>query len=232
MIDDMVLEYSFSDGKYWSKYDHCRVWKNGTYTVKVRDKYGQTTSSEILISNNHDGDINPPSLSSSYTERTWTDKEETVTVTTPDTSYIIEMSINNGTTWTNTAATGGTFTYTLGTKDGIQNVLFRCKDKYGNISSPVSFEVWRDSTAPTNINFVPEVSIANEIYTDVTVVASISPMTYSITYDNGDNWSEPQIGRKFGLVNNPPKGDYYVNCRAYNSTGKYVEGKAIKVTIK
>lgn len=24
---DVKFEYSFSDGKYWSPYDHCRVWK-------------------------------------------------------------------------------------------------------------------------------------------------------------------------------------------------------------
>ena len=39
---DVKFEYSFSDGKYWSPYDHCRVWKNGTYDLMIRDNYGQT----------------------------------------------------------------------------------------------------------------------------------------------------------------------------------------------
>ena len=38
---DVKFEYSFSDGKYWSPYDHCRVWKNGTYNLMIRDNYGQ-----------------------------------------------------------------------------------------------------------------------------------------------------------------------------------------------
>ena len=39
---DVKFEYSFSDGKYWSPYDHCRVWENGTYDLMIRDNYGQT----------------------------------------------------------------------------------------------------------------------------------------------------------------------------------------------
>ena len=39
---DVKFEYSFSDGKYWSPYDHCRVWKNGTYDLMIRDNHGQT----------------------------------------------------------------------------------------------------------------------------------------------------------------------------------------------
>ena len=38
---DVKFEYSFSDGKYWSPYDHCRVWKNGTYDLMIRDNNGQ-----------------------------------------------------------------------------------------------------------------------------------------------------------------------------------------------
>ena len=39
---DVKFEYSFSDGKYWSPYDHCRIWENGTYDLMIRDNYGQT----------------------------------------------------------------------------------------------------------------------------------------------------------------------------------------------
>ena len=53
---DVKFEYSFSDGKYWSPYDHCRVWKNGTYDLNasgviLKDGIQEKVYQRILIRN-------------------------------------------------------------------------------------------------------------------------------------------------------------------------------------
>lgn len=236
-MDDMTLEYSWSDGKYWSQYNHCRVWENGTYNLKVRDKYGQTSTTTYEVTNNHKATIEPPTIkgTTGIIENVFTANSSAGVIFTPpiDNLYIdykIEGAWYNG-------------TWTLGTSKGrLQmgpgmakevTITARCRDDYGNLSQEVTFVLLRDTTAPTNINFVPTVSIANEIYTTVSAIENEAlPLRYSITYDGGQTWSEPQIGRNFGLVNNPPKGTYTINCRAYNAAGLYVEGSPVQVTIE
>lgn len=223
------LEYSYSNGQYWSKYDHCRVWNNGTYDIIVKDKYGQTTITQVEITNNHKVDIEPPVINSGdYIEGTWSNKNITLTVMPNNANYFIDRKITS-TTWSQ-ATVPGVQVFNFNSQTGQFHAIFRCRDEYGNVSPSVSFLMKIDKTAPTNINFVPTVTVAKEILTNVSAIDSESPIKYSITYDNGVTWSEQQIGNRFGLPYSQ-SGSYMVNCRAYNATGAYVEGTPINVTI-
>lgn len=228
---DEDLEYSWSNGQYWSKYNYCRVWENGAYTLKVRDKYGQTATTTYEVTNNHKTVIAPPTMSGVFcTEGEYSSNASARVKITPSSSNLfIDYKIDNG-NWS-LATTKGSREVGPGLAQEV--VMYgRCRDDYGNLSLENTFVLCRDRTAPTNINFIPTVSIANEIYTTVTAVENWAlPLRYSITYDGGQTWSTPQIGRNFGLVNNPPKGTYTINCRAYNAAGLYVEGSPVQVTI-
>lgn len=230
---DVELEYSYSGGKYWSKHPHCRVFENGTYDVVVRDNYGQTTTTQVEVNNNKKTILTPPNvlLSNSdgpYQEYTWSSTAVTAQMTA-STSYYIDYMLEGDASWTLGERKSG-FLINI-TKNGMNNLLVRTRDDYGNTSIILTYPVWIDTSAPTNLNFVPEVTYANEIETTVSAIESTSlPMRYSITYDNGKTWSEPQLGRNFGLIN-PTKGTYQVNCRAYNAAGLYVEGIAVERVI-
>lgn len=227
-MDIEDLEYSWSDGQYWSKYNHCRVWENGTYTLKVRDKYGQTATTSYEVTNNHKRKLDVPTITTDYIEDTWDSTPRTITITASTNATKIKYS-NDGTNW---ITTNSPYVISTGSQIGISTRYFKSVDEYGNESLPITFIIKRDTSKPTNINFIPTVSIANEIYTTVSAIEDRAlPLRYSITYDGGQTWSTPQIGRKFGLVNNPPKGTYTVNCRAYNAEGNYVEGSPVQVTI-
>ncbi len=222
------LEYSWSGGQYWSQYNHCRVWENGTYELMIRDRYGQTSTTNYEVTNNHKVNLGIPVITTDYIENTWDSVPKNITITAGTNATKIKYS-NNGINWTTTNSPY--VIYTGGLVD-TNTVYLKSTDGYGNESLPITFIYKRDTTAPTNINFVPTVSMANEIYTTVSAVEDKAlPLKYSITYDGGQTWSIPQIGRKFGLVNNPPKGTYMVNCRAYNAEGLYVEGTPVQVTI-
>lgn len=232
---DGELEYSWSGGQYWSQYNHCRVWENGTYTLKVRDKYGQTATTTYEVTNNHKAIVPSPEIygDNNIEEGEWVSTSLSVIIQKPQGQYYIDYKIGQNGNWTlGTSLTTSNYIIGLGYDNGIKEVWSRCRDVYGNISLPVSFICGLDKTAPTNLNFIPILSIANEIYTTVSAVESHAlPLKYSITYDGGQTWSTPQIGRKFGLVNNPSKGTYTINCRAYNAAGLYVEGTPVQVTI-
>lgn len=226
---DGELIYSYSNGAYWSKYNHCRVWTDDTYDLVVKDKYGQTTTTQIEITNNQKAILGIPVIyTNGYTEGTWSPTDVSVNVSPGlnGTKVVYHLS-----TWSNPDqwnTVSGNVTFTSGTGDTY--AIFKTQDVYGNESLPLTFVPLIDKTAPTNINFVPRVSISNEIYTTVTAVNAESPMRYSISYDGGTTWSSPQISNNFGYMN-PPKGNYTVNCRAYNSSGLYVQGSPIAVQI-
>lgn len=225
------LEYSWSNGQYWSKYNHCRVWENGTYTLKVRDKYGQIATATYEVTNNHKTKLSIPTITSNtYNEGEWTSNDISILVTPGNENCRIAYKREESNSWT-TFPDKRPMSMTV--PSNINTAYhFKTVDDYGNESLPITFNMNIDKSAPTNINFVPTVSIANEIYTTVNVLEDKAlPLRYSITYDGGQTWSTPQIGRNFGLVNNPPKGTYTINCRAYNAAGLYVEGSPIQVTI-
>lgn len=228
------LEYSWSDGTYWSKYNHCRVWENGTYTIKVRDRYGQMTTISYEVTNSHKATVPPPTVKGiNIQEGEWIATNPSIKFEDPSETnkYYIDIKFSLNGNW-DLATVKGDRTVEVDKVTGNKEIYGRCRDDYGNVSLPVTFTCGVDSSAPTNINFVPTVSEANEIYTTVSAIENNAlPLKYSITYDGGQTWSTPQIGRNFGLVNNPPKGTYIINCRAYNAAGLYVEGSPIQVTI-
>lgn len=233
-MDDMTLEYSWSDGQYWSQYNHCRVWKNGTYKLKVRDKYGQTSTTAYEVVNNHKAIIPSPTVKGeNVQEYGWTTTNPIIQFYDPSgaETYYIDVKFTPEENW-NLATSKGNRGIGVSRASGIKTLMGRCRDDYGNVSLPITFVCGVDDSAPTNINFVPTLSIANEIHTTVSAIENVAlPLKYSITYDGGQTWSTPQIGRNFGLVNNPPKGTYTINCRAYNAAGLYVEGSPVQVTI-
>ena len=223
---DVELEYSYSGGQYWSKYPHCRVFENGSYEIIVRDNFGQTTTAYVDINNNRVREVGIPTFTSDYVEHTWSNKSVVVKINPAASSYVV-YRLNGGSWQTNT----GVIIVNIPASDGITTIEAYCQDEYGNKSLPNTFVCNIDTTAPTNINFVPEVTYANEIMTEVSAIENTSsPLRYSITYDNGKTWSTPQIGRKFGLIN-PAKGTYQINCRVYNPAGLYVEGTMVERTI-
>lgn len=223
---DVELEYSYSGGKYWSKYPHCRVFTDDAYEIIVRDNFGQTTTAYVDINNNRVKEVGIPTFTSDYVEHTWSNKSVVIKINPAASSYVI-YRLNGGSWQTNT----GVITVNIPAVDGTTTIEAYCQDEYGNKSLSNTFVCNVDTTAPTNINFVPEVTYANEIMTEVSAIENTSsPLRYSITYDNGKTWSTPQIGRKFGLIN-PAKGTYQINCRVYNPAGLYVEGTMVERTI-
>lgn len=232
---DGELEYSWSGGQYWSQYNHCRVWENGTYELMIKDKYGQTSTTNYEVLNNHKTFVPSPTVKgNNVQEGQWIATNPMIQFSDPSgtSTYYIDVKFSPTEEWSLGTAKGGRGIGTNGVA-GIKEVWGRCRDDYGNVSLPVTFTCGVDMSAPTNINFVPTLSIANEIYTTVSAIETHAlPLRYSITYDGGQTWSKPQIGRQFGLVNNPPKGTYTINCRAYNAAGSYIEGSPVQVTIE
>lgn len=231
-MDNLELEYSYSGGTYWSKYPHCRVFENGTYNVMVRDKYGQTTSTQVEVTNNKKTILTPPNVlftnsSGEYQECTWS--PEAVTVQMSAGNCYVDFKLETDADWT-LGIQKSAFVINL-IYNGKNNLLVRARDDYGNVSLVFSYPVWIDTKAPTNLNFVPRITYGNEIFTDVSAIEDIAlPLLYSITYDNGQTWSKPQLGAQFGFID-PPHGTYQINCRAYNSAGLYVEGIATEIVI-
>lgn len=223
-MNDGILEYSYSGGTYWSKYNHCRVWENDTYEVIVRDQYGQTATSMVDITNIQIRNLAMPQVNAGdYVEGTWSDSNVTLTVTTTDTDVDIYYSLNDGQSWS--LLNGSTYECTSS-----QGFLFQTRDGVGNKSLSLAYSVKIDKTEPTNLNFTPVVHIGRIINTEVSALDSESAITYSISYDGGTNWSSPQPGKYFEYFN-APSGTYAINCRAYNSAGLYTEGTPVSVTI-
>lgn len=224
-MNSAKLEYSFSDGKYWSKYAHCRVWENGTYNVIVRDNYGQTASRQIEVLNNHHKILNPPTITSSYIDGEWSSTDVTYTVKAENSAYDIYKVINGS------AQKVGTGTYIETLNSTKTDIEYYCMDQYGNKSTSTTFNCLIDKSAPTNISYAPTINMAQRIYTVMIAIDNESPMKYSISYDNGSTWSTPQYGRIFESEKNTPAGTYIIKGRVYNAAGLYIEGSAVTVTI-
>ena len=87
-----------------------------------------------------------------------------------------------------------------------------------------------DKSLPSNINILPTVKVTRDIVVEVSAINNDSPMRYSITYDNGQTWSPPQIGRFF--AHGPADvGTYTINARVYNGAGNYKEGVPVEVKV-
>lgn len=240
-MEDFKLEYSWSNGKYWSPYDHCRVWSQSNdgsseYTLKVRDQYGQEVMTEIVVTNAKDRILETPVIITNKPEGQWN---------TGATAYIEVTDPNKNRTYYKGANDSSWLSGNMGTLvDGDSSIEFYYDDIYGNKSPVVGVYLMADSTKPTNLNFVPKVDSAGRILTEVSAVKKWSPLRYSISYDDGATWSEPQIGGKFCLTNTSGQNEYMVNCRAYNSSQEYnettqkyeyvvyTEGTPIRVVIK
>lgn len=228
------LEYSWSDGTYWSKYNHCRVWENGTYTIKARDKYGQITTTYYEVTNSHKAIVLPPTVKGmNVQEGEWIATNPSIKFEDPSGThkYYIDIKFSLNGNW-DLATVKGNRTVEVDKVTGNKEIYGRCRDDYGNISLPVTFTCGVDTSAPTNLNFVPTVIGTNRLSVTVSAIEDFAlPLKYSITYDGGQNWSTPQIGRYFGFLSDTPGITYTINCRVYNAAGLYVEGTPVQVTI-
>lgn len=221
---DEYLEYSYSNGKYWSKYNHCRVWENDTYYLLVRDKYGNTTPVTLTeITNNKKRELPLPNLDTGdYVEGTWTGSDVSLLATTDVEGATIYYSINGGTTWQEVSSPI--------LCDKTSSFMFQMKDIYGNVGKYLTFNVNIDKSLPSNINILPTVKVTKDIVVEVSAINNDSPMRYSITYDNGQTWSPPQIGRFFAY-GSADVGTYTINARVYNGSGNYKEGVPVEVKV-
>jgi hypothetical protein len=215
------LIYSFSNGSKWSKYNHCKTWNNGLHTIIVKDKYDQTTTTTVEITNNHKNTVAIPIIDTdTYVEGNWSSSDVLITITNLQQS--IKYSVDGGINWTTTINNSFTASNT-------SNWAFKNVDQYGNESEISTITINIDSSAPTNLNFTPLIIPGGQIRTVVTAIDSDSPLKYSISYDGGA-WSTPQIGGKFGW-RNIPVGAHTINCRAYNAAGLYIIGTPVSITI-
>lgn len=224
-----AYEYSYSNGQYWSKYNHCRVWENGTYTVKVRDEFGAEDSQEVVIDyNQYDSTpLLPPVISyGTYTQNTWTTSDVTVYVTDPNTyaDDVIQVSYVAG-AWS-TLAGGSVTLFQTG------NVRFRIYNTGSSkVSTEVSFAALITKNAPSNLSVQPVSVVSKRIDTTMSAIDQATKIRYSISYDNGAIWSTPQVGRKFS-IEGPLGQTFSIKGRAYNEAGLYIESETKKITIQ
>lgn len=218
------LLYSFSDGKYWSPYNSCRVWSNNTYSILIKDKYGQISKTEVDILNIMKKDLPLPIINSgNYVEKTVSSEDVILNATSSEPDSDIYYSINNGQNW-NLLESSYICSHDT-------NILFQVRDSYGNMGKIKTFVVYIDKTAPTNINYTPKVTLSKDIETEITVVEDSNfLLQYSISYDDGITWSPYQYGRYFRYFK-PLKGIYEIKCRVRNAAGLTVEGQSITITI-
>lgn len=217
------LHYSYSNGKYWSKYNKCKLWENKEYDILVRDKNGQIATQKILIDNNiKTMFLENPLLETDYIEYSWSDKNKIIVRIIPrNENEYVDYKINDG-AWIKETVKGEK-EIEINCINGINILYYRTRDDNDNLSIINTFVIKTDFTSPSNINCVSEALYNSRIITTVTAVENLSlPLKYSISYDDGATWSKEQYGNKF-LLSFPEKGTYKIKCRAFNSVGNYVE---------
>ena len=197
------IEYSFSNGTYWSKYNRCRVWSSGEQNLKVR--YGDSISSyNLAVSNIHNTKPTTPAYIASTGEE-WTvqytlkiiyDKDDVLHVlkteggNTTETVYTTPQSISE-----DKGIVEITPSY-----NGNGSALFWATDVYGNKSDSNSAEWNKDDTYPYSGDIQCDAYL-HQVITTVTASGSVSPLLYSISYNNGATWSDFQYGNKFIYLN-------------------------------
>ena len=240
---DVKFEYSFSDGKYWSPYDHCRVWKNGTYDLMIRDNHGQTAKrvyeetnvvedKEIPVKIEFidfiDFNNNPIEYYDGITVIGNSGKM-VITILGDFNNPTLYMKIKGQTTWRK----NGGFTNNKRTLNNLGQAEYYVMDSYGRKSKTFTSEVV--SAAPYSP--LPEVII---VHADAGVIISTVkdnretnaiPRKYSISYDNGKTWSNFQLGRYFQKLN-PASGTYQLKAKILYTTGVEAESSSKIVTIK
>ena len=227
---DVKFEYSFSNGQYWSSYDHCRVWKNGTYNLMIRDNYGQTAKRvfeetsvvedkeipvQINFSDFKDFNDNPIEYYDGIVVGDSVGKM-TITIQGDYSNPTLYMRIKGQDVWRKE----GSF---VNNKFTIQNpgqAEYYVADSYGRKSKTFTSEVIaRTPDYPPH----PVITILHAdsgvLITEVRDAAETNdiPRKYTISYDGGKTWSNWQLGRYFQKLK-PPMGTYRIEVRIKYAT--------------
>lgn len=240
---DVKFEYSFSDGKYWSPYDHCRVWKNGTYDLMIRDNHGQTAKrvyeetnvvedKEIPVKIEFidfiDFNNNPIEYYDGITVIGNSGKM-VITILGDFNNPTLYMKTKGQTTWRK----NGGFTNNKRILNDLGQAEYYVMDSYGRKSKIFTSEV----VGAMPYSPLPEVII---VHADAGVIISsvkdnretnAIPRKYSISYDNGKTWSNFQLGRYFQKLN-PASGTYQLKAKILYTTGVEAESSSKIVTIR
>ena len=237
---DVKFEYSFSDGKYWSPYDHCRVWENGTYDLMIRDNYGQTAKRVYEETNVVEDkeipfkiefidfiDFNDNPIE--YYDGIVVARSSGKMVITIQGNYnnpVLYERIKEQDVWRRK----GSFVNNKLTVQSLHQAEYYVADSYGRRSKTFTSEV----VTYTPYSPRPAITIlhadSGALITEVRddTETNAVPRRYAISYDNGKTWSNWQLGRYFQKIN-PPIGTYTIRVKIKYTTG--IESNSIGKTI-
>lgn len=247
---DVKFEYSFSDGKYWSPYDHCRVWKNGTYDLMIRDNYGQTVKRVYEETNVVEDKEIPVKIEYvDFTDCYGNPVEyydgielERAGDLYPSGNMKITIEGNFNDPWLYVKEKRGLDwqKYKQFSNNVIETFLaereYYVMDSYGRKSKTFTLEGRIKTVYPSRleIKIVQADSgvIITEVKDNLPDDAAVLPRRYSISYDNGKSWSDWQLGRYFQKLK-PNSGQYLIKVKV--KYGRYEDNKntaSATVTIK
>lgn len=229
---DVKFEYSFSDGKYWSPYDHCRVWKNGTYDLMIRDNHGQTAKrvyeetsvvedKEIPVQINFSDFKNYGNEPIEYYEGMVLYKDTgkmTITIQGNYGNPALYKRIKGQTVWIKE----GDFTNNKFVLQNPGQAEYYVEDSYGRRSKIFISEV---VVLHKRIFPLPDITIlhadSGALIIEVEDLAGTNGILkrYAISYDGGKTWSSWQLGRYFQKIK-PPIGTYEIGVKIkYDNVG-------------
>lgn len=120
--DGSALSYSM-DGSNWQSGGSFTVGQNGTYTIYVRDKAGNQTSSSVTVSNI---DKQGPDVSIRLENSNWHSGNNKILITASDTNGLASepYSYDGGASWTSSSTyeIGGSGEYRVQVKDAAGNI--------------------------------------------------------------------------------------------------------------
>lgn len=247
---DVKFEYSFSDGKYWSSYDHCRVWKNGTYDLMIRDNYGQTAKKvyeEMSVVEDKEIPVkieyvdffdcygNPVEYYDGIELERAGDMRPSGKM-----KITIEGDFNDPWLYIKEEGNSDWWKYEQFSNNVIETFLakreYYIMDSYGRKSKTFTLEGRIKTVYPSRleIKIVQADSgvIITEVKDNLPDDAAVLPRRYSISYDNGKSWSNWQLGRYFQKLK-PDSGQYLIKAKV--KYGRYEDNKntaSVTVTIK
>ena len=250
---DVKFEYSFSDGKYWSPYDHCRVWKNGTYDLMIRDNYGQTAKrvyeetnvvedKEIPVKIEYVDFIDCYGNPVEYYDGI---ELEEIGDMRPSGKMKITIEGDFNDPWLYIRKKGEPIwrKYTNFSNNVYEEWLSHdskrehyVMDSYGRKSRTFTLEGIIKPVNPSSLEIkivhADSGVIITEVKDNLPDEATVLPRRYSISYDNGKSWSDWQLGRYFQKIK-PDSGQYLIKAKV--KYGRYEDNKntaSATVTIK
>ncbi len=240
---DVKFEYSFSDGKYWSPYNHCRVWENGTYDLMIRDNYGQTAKrvyEETSVIEDKEIPVRIEFIDFTDFNGNPIEYYDGVVVARSSGKMVITilgdfddprlyMKTKGQTAWQE----NGGFTNNKKTLIDPGQAEYYIADSYGRKSKTFTSEVvtytpYSPRPAITILHADSGVLIT-EVRDDTETNAV--PRRYAISYDDGKTWSNWQLGRYFQKLK-PSTGTYWIRVKIKYTTGVESNSVGKMVTIK